>query len=129
MHILVLVVLLLSGCAGQQISVEKSLNDYALAAANQQDLSRYLSGAALRSAEQSQQLLRELGLRSYGSSRFSQTKAVSNTSFQSCLDVSGTSFRDLSGEQVLLERLERQLVMVEVTQGKISDLRLAGSPC
>jgi hypothetical protein len=112
-----------------QNSVESMLNDYALEAANQQDLSPYLVGDALKSAIESEELLSELGLIGFGASQFTLTKQLEDDLFESCLDVSATSFRDLAGEIVNLERKERQLVRVNITAGKISNLQLTGATC
>jgi hypothetical protein len=129
MRFLLLLPLVLTGCSSGQDVVEATLNDYAIAAANQSDLTRFLSGDALESAIESEQLLRELGLKSYGASTFSLTRELGGDRFESCLDVSATSFRDAAGEEVLLERKERQIVNLWIQEGKISDLRLSGEPC
>lgn len=129
MRFSLLLLLLLTGCTGSTQSAESVLNSYALAAANKADLTQYLSGAALDSAQQSQDLLAELGLVGYGSSHFSMTKPIGSNRYQSCLDVSATSFRDASGVELELDRIERQLVEVEFVAGKVSNLELLGEKC
>jgi hypothetical protein len=129
MRISLVLVLLLTGCSSATQTVDAVLNDYALAAANNADLTGYLTGPALESANQSAELIRELGLTGYGSTRFSQTTELAPDLYRSCLDVSETSFRDGSGDLVELERLERQLVEVEFSDGKVSNLELLGAPC
>lgn len=122
-------VLALAGCGQPATEVQSVLNQYALAAANQSDLTPYLSRAALESAQQSAALIAELGLTGYGSSSFWDTKAIGENLYQSCLDVSGTSFRNIYGELVELERVERQLVEVSYLDGKIATLELVGAAC
>lgn len=129
MRFLPLLLVVLTGCSQPAVEVESLLNSYAIAAANQADLSEHLAGSALIAAEQSAELITELGLRSFGSSRFSETTRLSDSRYRSCLDVSATSFRDANDQPLLLERLERQLVIISVTEGKISNLELEGTPC
>ena len=129
MHILLLITLLLSGCTTSATSAEQSLNKYALAAANGYEFDELLVGQALESALETRELIATLGLESFGSSRFSQTKSIGQDRFSSCLDVSATSFRDANGEQLLLDRLERQLVLVKFENGRVADLQLEGVSC
>jgi hypothetical protein len=129
MHFLLLITLLLSGCSSQAAVVEQRLNQYAQAAANDANLEQLLAGQALQSAIETRALIDSLGLQSFGSTRFLDTKKVSGDWFTSCLDVSGTSFRDANGEQLFLERLERQVVRVQFTAGKVADLKLEEEPC
>ena len=126
---LLLLLLLTTGCGSNTAIVERVLNDYALAASNQSNLDAYLAGAALDSAQQSKDLIAELGLTSYGASSFSQTRQLGPQEFQSCLDVSQTSFRTRSGDRIELERIERQLVEIHVVGQKVADLNLLGTPC
>lgn len=129
MRISIFLLLLLAGCTGPVQSAESVLNSYALAAANRADFTAYLSGAALESAQQSEDLLSELGLVSYGSSYFSMTKLIGSHRYQSCLDVSATSFRDANGLELELDRIERQLVVVDFVGDKVSNLELLGEKC
>lgn len=129
MRISLVLVLLLAGCSNSTETAEAVLNDYALAAANSLDLTGYLTGPALESANQSAELIRELALTSYGSSSFSQTTELATDLYRSCLDVSETSFRDSNGDLLELERVERQLVEVKFSDGKVSNLELLGAPC
>jgi hypothetical protein len=129
MRISLVFILLLAGCSNSTQSAEAVLNDYALAAANSADLSSYLTGPALESANQSAELIRELGLTSYGATNFSRTTELAPDLYQSCLDVSATSFRDGYGDLLQLERVERQLVEVRFSDGKVSNLELLGAPC
>jgi hypothetical protein len=129
MHILLLITLLLSGCTTSPNSAEESLNQYALAAANGYEFDELLVGQALESALETRELIAALGLESFGASRFSQTKSLGENWFSSCLDVSATSFRDANGEQLLLDRLERQLVLAKFEKGRVADLQLEGVSC
>jgi hypothetical protein len=129
MRISLVLVLLLAGCSNSTQTAEAVLNDYALAAASSADLSSYLTGPALESANQSAELIRELGLTSYGATHFSRTTELAPDLYQSCLDVSETSFRDGYGDLLELERVERQLVEAKFSDGKVSNLELLGAPC
>jgi len=129
MPIFLVLLLFLSGCSSTVQDVETKLNEYASAAALNLDLTDFLSGQALRSAEQSAHLIAELGLQGFGVSVFSKTSQLSPETFQSCLDVSGTQFRDRSGVIVALQRTERQLVEVTYQGERISALVLKGTPC
>jgi hypothetical protein len=129
MHIFLILILFLTGCTTTSTDVERSLNEYALAATTGSDLQGLLVGDALASALETRALISSLGLQSFGSSRFSDTKELGNGWFRSCLDVAGTSFRDANGEPLFLERLERQKVRVEFVEGQISRLELEGEPC
>jgi hypothetical protein len=130
MRFLALVALLtLAGCSGQEQQAQTLLNEYAAAAASGQDLTSYLTSEALSSAQESQLLIEELGLSSFGRGRFSETKALSSGKFQSCLDVSEIRFLDANAEPFELERMARQWVFVEIHDDLISDLQLAGEVC
>lgn len=129
MHIFLILILFLTGCTTTSTDAERSLNDYALASTTGSDLQGLLVGDALASALETRALISSLGLQSFGSSRFSDTRSLGKGWFSSCLDVAGTSFRDASGEQLFLERLERQKVRVEFVEGQISRLELEGEPC
>lgn len=129
MHILLLITLLLAGCTSPASSAEQSLNQYAQAAANGHGFDDLLVGQALESALETRELISELGLESFGTSRFFNTKHLGADRFRSCLDVSATSFRDSNGERLLLDRLERQLVLVRFENGLVADLQLEGVSC
>lgn len=130
MRFLALVALLaLAGCTGQAQQAQTLLNEYAAAAASGQDLTPYLTSEALSSAQESQLLVEELGLSSFGTSRFTETKALSSGEYQSCLDVSQIRFLDANSEPFELERQARQWVFVEIRDGLISDIQLAGEVC
>lgn len=122
-------VLLLSACSTGVQPVEQTLNQYALAATNRAELPKYLTGSALVSAIESLNLIEQLGLISRGWSSFSDTKQVSSGNYSSCLDVSEARFFVASGDELKLDRLERQLVIVKVVDDKIADLRLEASAC
>lgn len=121
-------VLVLLGCSSVE-PAEKVLNDYAAVAMEQSLLPHHLTGSALISARETADLIQSLGLRASGSSHFSHTKKVWDNRFESCLDVSATQFFDASGVPVFLDRIERQLVLVSFSGGKISELELEGAPC
>lgn len=129
MPLLVLLSLILGGCASPASAVEARLNAYAIATARGSDLSGWLTGKALESATASSELVQSLGLVGYGFSRFSNTIRISESSFESCLDVSGTQFRDSSGELISVSRLERQWVEVSLRGALVSNIDLSGVPC
>lgn len=129
MPILMIITLFLTGCTSEAQAVEAQLNDYARAAARGSDLSELLSGKALASAQQSARLIRDFELSVYGASRFSNTQKLRPGVFESCLDVSGTEFRDSLGLQVGIQRLNRQLVEIRLEGAKITDLNFGGVKC
>lgn len=129
MPLLILLILSLTGCVSQVAVLEKDLNAYALSAALGADLSPHLVGAALTSARQSVELMENFGITSYGSAEFSETSMISDNLFVSCLDVSGTQFRNVLGEPVMLERIDRQLVEIQLEGGRISALTPSGASC
>ena len=129
MPVLLLIVLVLSGCTSQAEVVESQLNGYALASSRGEDLTSWLTGNALESSLKSSALVQELGLTGYGSSRFSETRQLAQDRFESCLDVSGTQFRDSNGENLEVARLERQLVEISLQGDLVSEILLSGAAC
>jgi hypothetical protein len=129
MPVLLFIALFLSGCTSQAEAVESQLNSYALASSRGANLDSWLTGNALESSIKSSVLVQDLGLTSYGSSRFSQTRQIAKDRFESCLDVSGTQFRDSSGEVLDVARLERQIVEVSRQEDLVSEILLSGAPC
>ena len=121
-------VILLMGCSSVD-PAEDVLNDYAAVAMEQSLLPNHLTGSALISARETADLIESLGLRPSGTSNFSQTQIAGVNRYRSCLDVSETKFFDASGVPVFLDRIERQLVLVTLSEGKISELELDGTPC
>lgn len=121
-------VILLMGCSNVE-PAETVLNEYASVAMEHSLLKDHLTGSALTSAIETADLIESLGLRPSGKSHFSNTRKVGANRYESCLDVSATKFFDASGAPVFLNRLERQRVLVTLSEGKISELELAGEPC
>ncbi len=128
MPLLVLFSLILGGCASPGSAVEARLNAYAIAAAQGSDV-RLAHWKGSESATASSKLVQSLGLVGYGFSRFSNTTRISESSFESCLDVSDTQFRDSSGELISVSRLERQWVEVSLRGALVSNIDLSGVPC
>lgn len=124
-----LILLLLTGCTNPAAELETVLNDYAVASANQADLTPYLVDQALQSELETRKLLDDLGLISFGASSFSETTQIETAKFLSCLDVSRTSFQTFSGEPVLLDRISRQIVEIGTTGSKVSNLSVTGLAC
>ena len=116
------------GCSSVE-PAEKVLNDYAAVAMEHSLLQDHLTGSALISAVETADLIESLGLRASGRSHFSHTHKVGKNRYESCLDVSATRFFDASGAPVFLDRMERQRVVVTLSEGKISELELEGSKC
>lgn len=129
MPLLLFLVLVLSGCSSQSELVESQLNAYAVGASRGADLTQWLTGNALQSAMQSAQLVKELGLTSYGSSRFSETVILDQDLFESCLDLSGVQFRDAGGELLVPPSPVRQLVEVSMQRDLVSNIELSGVLC
>ena len=129
MRYLLFLTLFLTGCSSGSDATEALLNDYSRAAALEADLTSFLAGEALESATQTNDLVAELGLTGYGVSTFSKTRQLGPALFESCLDVSATSFRNALGQPVLLDRKERQLVNVAIQDGLISEIMLVGEGC
>lgn len=129
MPLIFLFALLLSGCSSEAEAVESQLNAYALAASRGLDTSSWLTGKALESDLKSFELRQSLGLSAYGVSHFSQTEVIAKGHYRSCLDVSGTEFRDSDGTVLETSRLNRQLVEVLRQGDLVSDITLSGVPC
>jgi len=129
MPVLLLFALVLSGCGSQPEVVESQLNSYALAASRGADLTDFLTGNALKSALHSAKLVQDLGLTSYGSTRFSGTVLLGEKLFQSCLDLSGAQFRDSIGTLLVAPSPKRQLVRVYREGDLLSEIELSGVPC
>jgi hypothetical protein len=108
--VLILLLLPLTGCSPAISDYQQVLDSYAQNAQSG-ELEQWLEGAALHEANQSQELLSNLGWKQVGSSRFSETRSISDTRVVSCLDVSEIRFVDSAGELLELERAAPRLLM------------------
>lgn len=141
---ILLLLLILSGCSdktnvsipdGVVLQIEKGLDRYALEASSASPkFDLVLEGDALASAIQTQELVESIGLVQLGQSSFSQTRLISTDQFESCLDVSATSFEYENGEDFPMpERMERQLIRAKFSQQssgvKISLIEMVGQEC
>lgn len=116
MKLVLLLPLLLAGCAPQVDAYQSVLDSYA-ATAFQGDLASSLTGAALYQAAQSRSVARELGWTQIGTTRFKETKILQDEKVLSCLDVSEVSFVDAAGVAISLERdAERILMEIEFSK-------------
>lgn len=108
--LVLLFVIPLAGCSPNVNDYQQVLDSYAKNAVSA-ELGRWLEGAALEDANQSQELLASLGWTQVGSSNFSQTRLMANNRVISCLDVSGVGFVDAAGLPVELDRDTPRLLM------------------
>jgi hypothetical protein len=102
--------LLLAGCASDVSEYQLVLDQYARSA-SEGNLSETLTGSALHEAEQSQQLLSDLGWRQQGYSSFTAIEISAPNQVLSCLDVSGIQFFDSEGEAVVIDRPSHKLLL------------------
>lgn len=102
--------LLLAGCASDVSEYQLILDQYSRSASNG-TLSETLTGSALYEAEQSQQLLSELGWRQQGYSAFTDIEISAPNQVLSCLDVSGVQFFDSQGQEVVIDRPSHKLLL------------------
>jgi len=129
MKVLLIPILLLAGCTPPLDTYQRALDTYATNASDG-DLESTLTGSALQTAKQSQDLLREIGWIQVGKSRFEDTKLAGESTVVSCLDVSGVSFIDVSGRAISpQQRDDRLLMQIEFSKSNpplIADLREVG---
>lgn len=141
---IILILLALAGCAQNSADsnskilveqIETALDGYATEVSSKAPrFELFLEQGALESANQTQELVASMGLVQLGQSYFSQTRLISADQFETCLDVSGTSFVYENGDYFPIgERLERQLVRAQFVERlsavKISLLQMVGEPC
>ena len=144
-----LIILVVSGCAvaaestdvdetflePSALELEALLNSYAEEAAKPDpNFNSLLSGDALESAIQTQDLIKSMDLRQLGPSRFSNTRILSKGTLESCLDLGRTGFEDSNGEIISFQdRIDRQLARASfITQEsgiKISLIEVGFGQC
>ena len=123
-------VLLLSGYAvsSESQALERQLQEYAAEAALAGDLEPFLTGDALESAQQSAQLIQDLGYRQQGRASFELHFAASGSA-RGCLDLSEVIFIDSRGAQVEIDREQRIEFDLDYDEDfRVSEIRL-GEPC
>jgi hypothetical protein len=114
---LLLLTISLASCSPAISDYQRVLDSYAQNAQSG-ELAQWLEGAALHDANQSQELLSSLGWKQVGTSRFLETRFISDSRVVSCLDVSDVSFVDSAGESVELEReVPRLLMQIDFSEG------------
>ena len=114
---LLILTLPLAGCSPAISDYQQVLDSYAQNAQSG-EIAQWLEGAALHDANQSQELLSSLGWKQVGTSRFLETRFISDSRVVSCLDVSDVSFVDSAGESVELEREVPRLIMqIDFSEG------------
>jgi len=107
MPLVVLLILLLSGCASDS---EAQLLDTYLDDSSVGTKSEALTGRALVAQEKALELVAELGWSQAGRAEYSDLR-VSGNQITFCLDVSKVGFLDSNGEQVSLSRRVETLLM------------------
>jgi hypothetical protein len=110
MKILLVLILLLAGCASPLSDYQSALDGYAKVSAVG-DLTPYLVGSALQSGVQSQQLLKDMGWRQRGTAQFGELRLSGPGEALSCLDVSGVYFEDAANQIIELDRPANSLLM------------------
>ncbi|MEY4990781.1 MAG: hypothetical protein RIS08_1007 [Actinomycetota bacterium] len=108
MPLLLLLVLLLSGCSG---SAESKLIDSYLADSAAGKQSHALTGRALIAQQRALALVSALGWSQSGSAKYSDLEVIEGGVVRFCLDVSEVGFMDAAGNQVELSRPVEKLLM------------------
>lgn len=129
MPVLLLLLLLLTGCSG---SSEAKLIDSYLADSAAGMESKVLTGRALSAQQQALALVAELGWSQSGLAKYSNLRVMEGGVLLFCLDVSNVGFVDSAGNQVKLTRPIEQLLMRARIQSlgheqKIENIEEAGS--
>ena len=128
--------LILASCASQAtLSEIKSSPDeltlalerYAGLGSGESELGEVLTGSALVSALETQELLYSVGYRRLGRPSFEVTE-LSSESSRVCMDLSGVAIVNAEGEQVETIR-ERLQVSVELEDGLIKTFQVGDSRC
>lgn len=99
LRLLIFLPLALSACSSS-IPAEELLVDYLEISdsGKTEQFSEVLSGSALSSALEANQIMSDLGLSQVGETRFYRFESTEANQYQFCLDVSETSLRDLAGQ-------------------------------
>ena len=128
--------LVLVSCASQETArevtaeidaVTLALERYASLGGGESDLGQALTGSALVSALETQQLLDSLGYRRLGRPGFEAVE-ISSESSRACMDLSGIAIVNSRGEQVDTSK-ERVQVRVELEGELIKTFQVGDSGC
>ena len=128
--------LALASCASQETvsKINPSLDELTLAleryaglGGSESELGEVLTGSALVSALETQELLDSVGYRRLGRPSFEVTELSSESSLV-CMDLSGVAIVNAEGEQVETTR-ERLQVSVELEDGLIKTFQVGDSGC
>lgn len=128
--------LILASCASQETvsEINPSLDELTLAleryaglGSGESELGEVLTGSALVSALETQELLDSVGYRRLGRPSFEVTGLSSESSLV-CMDLSGVAIVNAEGEQVETTR-ERLQVSVELEDGLIKTFQVGDSGC
>ena len=128
--------LVLVSCSSQETArevtaemdeVTLALERYARLGGDESDLGQALTGSALVSALETQQLLDSLGYRRLGRPSFEAVE-ISSASLRACMDLSGIAIVNSRGEQVDTSK-ERVQVRVELEGELIKTFQVGDSGC
>ena len=128
--------LVLASCASQETLSEinsspdelsLALERYAGLGVSESELGDVLTGSALVSALETQELLDSVGYRRLGRPSF-EVPGLSSESSLVCMDLSGVAIVNAEGEQVETTR-ERLQVSVELEDGLIKTFQVGDSGC
>jgi hypothetical protein len=128
--------LALASCASQETVSEinpspdeltLALEGYAGLGSGESDFVEALTGSALVSALETQELLDSVGYRRLGRPSFEVTE-LSSESSRVCMDLAGVAIVNAEGEQVETTR-ERLQVSVELEDGLIKTFQVGDSGC
>ena len=128
--------MVLVSCASQETArevtaeideVTLALERYASLGGDESDLGQALTGSALVSALETQQLLDSLGYRRLGRPSFEAVE-ISGESSRACMDLSGIAIVNSLGEQVDTSK-ERVQVRVELEGELIKTFQVGDSGC
>ena len=128
--------LVLASCAAHETLIEinpspdeltLALERYAGLGSGESELGEVLTGSALVSALETQELLDSVGYRRLGRPSFEVT-GLSSESALVCMDLSGVAIVNAEGEQVETTR-ERLQVSVELEDGLIKTFQVGDSGC
>jgi hypothetical protein len=132
--ILFLSIISLTGCSAPEAVLSDALLGYAQSAESGYGFDKYLTGEALDSAIQTQELLDELGLISMGQAKFNELELVGKTSAKACMDLRAITVVDSSGLLADLPPRANQLAVLIQFQDIgdqlfITSLEVKGAKC
>ena len=120
----------LVGCSQSEVpDLQQSLDRYAELSSRSGSLESVLTGDALKSAQQSFQLLTDLKITQRGLARF-EVLAAENGVGAGCLDLADVDFLNANGELIRPARQERVLFQARYQNNfMISSLVISEDPC